>query len=100
MDPQAMSILGYVSARAGDREKALQILDDFATRSSREYVPAVNFAQIYMGLGDHEQVFAWLDKAVDERAIWTPFLKVDTKFEALRSDPRFMQLLRKAGFTE
>jgi TolB-like protein/Tfp pilus assembly protein PilF len=99
-DPQALSIRGYIYARSGDRETAKNILTEFAERSNHEYVPALNFAQIYAGLGDREQVFAWLEKAYEERAIWIPFLKVDVKFEPFRSNPRFQELLRKVGFAE
>lgn len=100
MDPQAMSVAGYLYARSGDSEKALAILNKFRDLSSGEYLPYVNFAHIYAGFGDHEQAFEWLEKACDERSIWLPFLKVDTKFDALRSDPRFDELLRKVGFVE
>jgi hypothetical protein len=68
--------------------------------SNEEYVPALNFAQIYAGFGDNEQALAWLEKACDERAVWMTFLKVDLKFDPLRSDPRFQELLKKVGFPE
>lgn len=100
MDPQALSVAGFVYARSGDREKANEILEEFDRRSSQGNISALNFAQIYTALGDSEQAFAWLDKAFDERAIWLPFLKVDVKFDALRSDPRFQALLRRVGFVD
>lgn len=97
-DPLTLSTAGYVYAKSGDRHKALEILNEFVKRSNQEYVPAFSFAQIYAGLGDNEQALAWLDKACNERAVWIPFLKVDLKFDSLRSNPRFQQLLKKAGF--
>jgi TolB-like protein/Tfp pilus assembly protein PilF len=97
-DPLTLSTLGYVYAKSGDRHRALQIVNDFVKRSNQEYVPAVNIAQIYAGLGDNEQALAWLEKACDERAVWIPFLNVDRKFDPLRSDPRFQELLKKVGF--
>ncbi len=100
MDPQALGTTGYIYAVSGDREKAQKILEEFATRSSNEYVPALNFAQIYSGLGDHENALARMDEARVEGAIWIPFLKVDLKFAPLRSDPRFIELLRKVGFAD
>ena len=62
-DPLTLSTVGYVYAKSGDRHKALEILNEFVKRSNQEYVPALNFAQIYAGLGDNEQALAWLDKA-------------------------------------
>ena len=50
--------------------------------------------------GDNEQALAWLDKACNERAVWIPFLKVDLKFDPLRSNPRFQELLKKVGFSQ
>jgi serine/threonine-protein kinase len=100
MDPQALSVLGYVYARSGDRGKAQEILDEFARRADREYVPALNFAHIYAGLGDIEQALTSLEKACQERVSWVPFIRVDPKFDVLRTDARFDDLLRKAGFTQ
>ena len=100
MDPQALAVAGYVYAKAGEREKALGILNEFERRAENGNVSALNFAQIYASLGDNEQAFSWLDKALEEQAIWLPFLKVDVKFDPLRSDPRFQTLLRKVGFVD
>jgi serine/threonine-protein kinase len=97
-DPLTLSTAGYVYAKSGDSHKALEILNEFEKRSNQEYVPAFAFAQIYAGLGDNEQALVWLDKACSERALWIPFLKADLKFEPLRSDPRFQELLKKVGF--
>jgi TolB-like protein/Tfp pilus assembly protein PilF len=100
MDPQALAVAGYLYALSGNCDKANNILNQFAELSSHEYLPALNFAQIYVGLGEHERALDSLEKACEERAIWIPFLKVDLKFETLRSDPRFTELLRRAGFVE
>ncbi len=99
-DPHALSTAGYLYARSGDHHKALEILNELEKRSNREYVTALHFAQIYAGLGDNEQALVWLDKADHERAVWMPFLKVDLKFDPLRCDPRFRELLKKVGFPE
>jgi TolB-like protein/Tfp pilus assembly protein PilF len=99
-DPHTLSTAGYVYARSGDHHKALEILNKLEKRSNQEYVTALHFAQIYAGLGDNEQALVWLDKAYNERAVWMPFLKGDLKFEPLRSDRRFRELLKKVGFPE
>lgn len=100
MDPQALSVSGYVYAMSGDRDKAHAILKEFGERSGPGYLPAINFAHVYAGLGDHEQALEWLERACDDRASWIAFLKVDVKFDSLRSDPRFRELLSKAGFVK
>src|SRR5215813_1061090 len=93
-DPLTLPIVGYVYAKCGDRNKALTILKDLEQRASQGYVPALNFAQIYAALGDSEQAFGWLERACTERSVWMTFLKVDTKLDSLRSDPRFKDLLK------
>jgi TolB-like protein/Tfp pilus assembly protein PilF len=100
MDPQALAVAGYVYARAGDSEKADGILKEFERRKEHGNVSSLNFAQIYSSLGLTEEAFGWLEKAFEERAIWLPFLKVDVKFDPLRDDPRFKELVRRVGIPE
>jgi len=52
---------------------------------------------IYTALGDKEQAFSWLEKALAENDIALPYLKVNPAFDPLRSDPRFAELLKKVG---
>lgn len=99
-DPLMLPIVGYVYAKCGERDKALTILKEFEQHANQEYVPALNFAQVYAGLGDTEQALAWLEQACTERSVWMTVLKVDTKFDLLRSDPRFQDILRRVGLTK
>jgi hypothetical protein len=98
MDPQALSVTGWVYARSGDREKALRILNEFAELSGAGYAPDINLAHIYAGLGDKDRALQCLEKACDKTVSWIAFIKVDPKLDPLRSDPRFDQVLRRAGF--
>ena len=59
-----------------------------------------SFARLYLGLGDNEKAFLWLERAYDERAAFLRFLAVDPSFDTLRSDPRFQELLRRMNFPE
>lgn len=96
-DPITLSAAAHAYGKAGERRKALEILSELERQSSQEYEPAFHIAQIYLGLGDHEQALAWLEKACDERSVWLIWLGVDPKFDPLRSDPRFEDLLRRVG---
>jgi hypothetical protein len=49
-------------------------------------------------LGDKEHAIEWLEKAFREKSPSTQFLKVDPVWDALRSDPRFQDLLRRMNF--
>lgn len=99
-DPLTLSSVEYVYAKSGEHHKAREILNELEKRSNQEHVPAFTFAQIYAGLGDNEQAFAWLDKAYNEQSVWLSFLKVDPKFDPLRSDPRFQDVLRRIGLAQ
>lgn len=99
-DPQSLSVMGYLYARNGDREKAFNTLSAFSDRAGREYVPAIHSAYVYAGLGEREQAFEWMERAFDEQVAWLPFLKVDIKFDSLRDDERFKDMLKKIGFTD
>ena len=54
-------------------------------------------AEINTYLGDIDQAFQWLEKALNERPDWIPFLKVEPTLDPLRSDPRFTAQLRRMG---
>jgi len=58
---------------------------------------AVEIAADYALLGERDKAFEWLDKAFREGDTQLVYLKVDDNFEALRSDPRFQDLLRRMG---
>jgi hypothetical protein len=60
-----------------------------------EYVPAVEYVKAYVRLGDKEQAFAWLAKAVAERNRLALEIKVNPLFDPLRSDPRFEKLVNQ-----
>ena len=89
--------LGYAYAASGNRTKAEKVLGQLQALGTQQYVPPFTSALIYAGLGDKDQAFAWLEKAYTERSVWMPSLKVDPKFDSLRSDSRFAELVRRVG---
>lgn len=64
-------------------------------RARGEYVPAAEYALNYLRLGDKEQALGWLGKALEERNWFVYELRLDPRFEPLRSDVRFERLLKK-----
>ena len=81
---------------AGKRGEALKVLADLKAASKRRYVPSYEIAVIHAGLGDKDETLAWLQKAYDDRdSSWLVDVNVDPRFEPLRSDARFGELVRK-----
>ncbi|MBI1803429.1 MAG: protein kinase [Ignavibacteria bacterium] len=96
----ACAMLGHAYAAAGNKKEALKMLDELTKRSEHQYVPSYWIGMIYIGFGDKDKAFAWLDKAYDERSAWLAWLKVEPRFDTLRSDQRFTTLLKKMGLEQ
>ena len=92
-----MSGLGHVYGVSGKKAEARALLDELKQMSLQEYVPAESIALVYAGLGEKDQAFAWLEKAYGERSFGVAWLKVEPRWDSLRSDPRFADLLRRVG---
>jgi len=95
--PAATGVLIRAYAHAGRRADALRLLAELKHRRESGYVPAGAFVNAYLGLGDNEQAFAWLEQAYREHSNILMFLKTHPYFDPLRSDPRFQDLVRRVG---
>ena len=62
-------------------------------------LPSYAFALSYNGLGETDEAIAWLVKGLEQQDIRMTLLTIDPKWNNLRSDQRFQDLLRRAGFT-
>jgi TolB-like protein/Flp pilus assembly protein TadD len=96
-DPWVLALLGNAYAVSGKRDEALKLLNQMTERSKQRYVPAYGFAIVYAGLGEMDQAFQWLEKCYKDRASDFIDLKTDPLIDGLRSDPRYADLLRRAG---
>jgi hypothetical protein len=93
-----LGVLARAYARGGRRAQALQVVDELQRRRQKGYVPAAAFLNAYLGLGDTELAFVWMERAAEERSNIMQFLKVHPFFDSLRGDPRFAGYLRRANF--
>jgi len=96
----SLSGLAHVYAVTGNKGEAQKLLSEMKDLSVRQYVPADRIALIYAGLGDKDEAFAWLEKAYDERSFNMTWLKVEPRWDSLRSDPRFADLVRRLGLPQ
>jgi TolB-like protein/DNA-binding winged helix-turn-helix (wHTH) protein/Flp pilus assembly protein TadD len=92
--------LGRSFALAGDSRKAAEVRRKIEHFSGKGFVWPYDAALFYAASGDNDRAFEWLQRDQKERDGWLLFLKVDPRLSALRSDPRFRDLLRRVGLPE
>jgi TolB-like protein/Tfp pilus assembly protein PilF len=86
---------GLVLGASGKTDEARGVLDRLEVKARTTYVPPTSFAWVYLGLGDVDRAFEWLDRAVDARDQFMMPIKTYAFFDPIRADPRFHALLRK-----
>jgi len=85
---------------SGKKAEARKIINDLTDKAANSYVAPYNVAVIYAGLGERDQVFAWLNRAYDERSYFLAvYLTTDSRLDNLHSDPRFADLRRRIGLS-
>lgn len=95
--PLYVASVAEAHARLGNRDVALKILSQLQA-STDQYVSPTSIAFIYSSLGETDHAFSWQEKAYEERDASLAWLKVAPESDALRSDPRFTDLLRRMKF--
>ena len=95
--PGVIGVLIRAYAHAGRRADAFRLLAELKRRKLAGYVPAGAFVNAYLGLGDYDQAFVWLDQAYKEQSNILQFVKVHPYFDPIRGDPRFAELVRRVG---
>jgi tetratricopeptide (TPR) repeat protein len=95
---QANLARGY--AMAGNRAEALKLVAELEEDCKRLCVAPYDVAAVYAGLGEKDQALTWLERAYATRSWFLPWLQIDARFDGLRSDPRFLDLVRRMGFPQ
>jgi TolB-like protein/Flp pilus assembly protein TadD len=97
-EPLFLSGLGYSYGLAGRTSEAEEILGRLIALEAEGEAGPIHVAMVHVGLEHIDEAIAWLDKAVDARQSHIVYLKQDAKFDPLRGDPRFDELLHRAGW--
>ena len=84
---------GYIAGVCGQRSRASEDLQRFDELAQKRFVTSYGYALIHSGLSEKDQALTWLRKAVEERSHWLVWIRVDPRFDTLRGDPRFQQLV-------
>jgi TolB-like protein/DNA-binding winged helix-turn-helix (wHTH) protein len=85
---------GHIAGVCGQPSRALEDLRRLDGIARTRFVTSYGYALIYAGLKDKEQALLWLRKAVEERSHWLVWIRIDPRFDALRSEPRFQEIAR------
>jgi serine/threonine protein kinase/Flp pilus assembly protein TadD len=93
--------LGHAYALSGNKSGAQKVLSHLNESSAHSYVSPYSRAIVYAGLGEKDQVFAWLERAYQERSYFLAvYLPTDSRLDNLHADPRFIDLKRRVGLPE
>jgi TolB-like protein/Tfp pilus assembly protein PilF len=98
--PALIGLLVNASAQAGRRADALRLLDELKRRRRTGYVPTAAFVLAYLGLGEYDQTFIWLERGYKEQSNILQVLKVFPFFDPIRTDPRFIYLVHRVGLDQ
>jgi TolB-like protein/Tfp pilus assembly protein PilF len=93
--PLYVAALGHAYAVAGKQDEAMQILGELQESQDPS---AYNLAVVHLGLGQHEQAIDWLEKAFEARNGHVLYIKEGPRFDPLRTNQRFIDLLEQFGW--
>jgi len=92
--------LGYVYAATGRRSEAVNVIKELEAKYARKEAIGQYIAAVYVGLGDYDKAFEWLEKDLEARNWKVVEIRWQLQFDALRDDPRFKNLLRRMGLPQ
>ncbi len=96
-DPELSPELAFIYGVTGRKDEAREILRRLLLTAQTAPIAAHHFALIYIGLGEKDKAFAWLEKAFEQHSPMMAWLEVDPRFDSLREEPRFRDLVRRVG---
>ena len=93
--PQMLGWLGLSLARGGNAAEARSLLQRLEAIAAKAYVPPTSFVWIHIGLGEFDKALVWIERAIEDRDSFIIPIKTYPCLDPLRSDPRFLALVRK-----
>jgi len=82
---------------SGKEAEADRILADMNEIAKKRYVSPVDVAYVYVGMGNTHLAFERLEEAYQERSDLLVYLRVEPRYDPIRSDPRFAELVHRIG---
>ncbi len=97
---KTLALRGYIFAKLGKKDEALEVLKMLTGLSLDRFVPPYALALIHAGLQQKDLALQWLERALEARDVHLTFLVVDPKWDSFRSDARFAALLNRCQFLD
>jgi tetratricopeptide (TPR) repeat protein len=91
----AINDLASTLALSGQEDEARELLAELEERRAREWIPSMSLSMLCGALGEIDSALDWLELAHDERDVWVPALGTDPRFDPMREDPRFIEMLAR-----
>ena len=91
--PRFVSVLGHAYAASGQKGKAEESLVRLNEQAKQRYVAPYDIAVVHMGLKNKDQAVKYLEMAYQDHSYWILWLKVDPRFDAIRGDRRYQDLV-------
>jgi DNA-binding winged helix-turn-helix (wHTH) protein/Flp pilus assembly protein TadD len=98
--PVSMAARGFVAGMAGRTDEARAVLADLERLAGKKFVTSYGMALVHAGLRDNDGAFAWLNRSFDERSHWLVWLRLDPRWNGLRSDARFADLVKSMRYPQ
>ena len=98
--PFTAAYLAYAYGMSGDRTRAIATLGELRTLSPGGEVAPFNLALVHLGLGDRARALDYLEQAYAASSELLVWLKIDKIYDPLRSEARFIALMKKVNFLE
>jgi serine/threonine-protein kinase len=98
LQTHSVAFRGVALAAHGRTAQARVVLDELLQASRERYVPPTNIGMLYAALGEKERALEQLEKAFAEKDVRMVFMKVEPRWDSLRSDARFVELMKRMNF--
>ena len=97
--PPVLGSLAHCHAVRGETQQAHAMIEELENTSRQRYVPPIDIAVGYAGLGERELALGWIEKSYEDRTPRLSTIRLDPRFDALRDEARFTTVLAKMGLT-
>jgi tetratricopeptide (TPR) repeat protein len=93
---EVIAMLAAAHASKGERQRALTLLKRVRAAEERS-TPSVLVAVVYAALGEVDEMFKWIKRAVDQKSVPIYIVPISIEFDPYRSDPRYKAFLASVG---